>query len=125
MLKAIYRIFPQALALVSTVALAQDAAPAGAAPDPVKGLLLNLPVFLALFALFYFGLIRPQRAQQKKQMEFLQTLNRGDEVVTASGIIGTIRGLTDRVVTLEVSQGTEMKVLRSQIQAHLKDSIQA
>ncbi|MBS1983640.1 MAG: preprotein translocase subunit YajC, partial [Bdellovibrionales bacterium] len=100
---------------------AQEAAQTAAAPDPVKGLLVNLPIFLALFGLFYFGIVRPQKQQQKKQVEFVSSLGKGDEVVTQSGIIGTIRGLTDRVATLEVSPDTEIKVLRSQIQARLKD----
>ena len=111
------------LILASANAWAQDAAAQAPAPDPVKGLLLNLPIFVAFFGLFYFALIRPQKNQQKKQIEFMQSLNRGDEVVTASGIIGTIRGLTDRVVTLEVAPGTEIKVLRTQVQALLKDSL--
>lgn len=92
-------------------------------PDPMKELLINLPPILALFALFYFVILRPQRTQQKKQSEFLSKLNKGDEVLTASGIIGTISGLNDRVVTLEVSEGTEIKVLRTQIQCHLKDAL--
>jgi len=102
--------------------LAQEAV-APASPDPVKGLMLNLPIIAALFGLFYFGLIRPQKNQQKKHSEFLQGLNKGDEVITASGIIGTIRGLNEKIVTLEVSQDTEIKVLRSQIQSQLKDFV--
>lgn len=111
--------------LTASTVWAQDAgAPAAAQnPDPIKGLLLNLPIFLALFLLFYFGLINPQKKQAAKQAEFLSKLNRGDEVVTASGIIGTIRGLTDKVVTLEIAQGTEIKILRSQVQGALKDTV--
>lgn len=93
-------------------AQANDAAPA----SPTQALLVNLPFLLALFALFYFALIRPQRQQQKQHQEFVTTLTRGDEVVTAAGLIGKITGLTDKVATLEVSPGTEIKVLRSQIQ---------
>lgn len=106
--------------LFASAAQAQNAT--GGAPDPARGLLLNLPIFLALFGLFYFGVIHPQKNQQKKQQEFLSKLQRGDEVVTSSGIIGTVRGLTDRVVTLEVSPNAEIKILRSQVQGHLKDS---
>lgn len=91
--------------------------------DSGKGLLLQLPMLLALFGLFYFGMIRPQRNQAKQHAEFIAKLNRGDEVVTASGIIGTIRGLTEKVITLEVSQGTEIKILKTQIQGRLKDVV--
>jgi len=108
--------------LLILAAHAQSAAPAATQqPDPMKGLLLNLPIFAALFALFYFGIIRPQRNQQKKHQEFLKGLSKGQDVVTSGGIIGRISGITDRVVTLEVDEGTEIKILRSQVQGLIKD----
>ena len=114
-------LFVTAIALLGSLdALAQSEA---AAPDPMRGLLLNLPIFAALFALFYFGLIRPQRAQQKKLSAFLTQLQKGQEVITSGGIIGRVVGITDRVVTLEVAPGMEFKILRAQIQANLKDSL--
>lgn len=91
--------------------------------DPLKNLLVQLPPILALVALFYFVILRPQKNQQKRQSEFLSKLNKGDEVITASGIIGTIHGLNERVVTLEISAGTEIKILRSQIQGFLKEAL--
>jgi preprotein translocase subunit YajC len=110
-----------ALILIANEASAQAAA--APAPDGMKSILVNLPPILALFALFYFGMIRPQRNTQKKHLEFVQKLSRGDEVVTQSGIIGKVAGLTEKVVTLEVSPGTEIKFLRTQIQSSLKDSL--
>lgn len=104
-----------------THAVAQEAAvPATAAKAP-NSLLMNLPMIVLFVALFYFLIIAPQRKQQKQQQDFQKSLVRGEEVVTASGIIGKIAGLTDRVVTLEVAPGTEIRVLRSQIQAKLKE----
>jgi preprotein translocase subunit YajC len=104
------------LALFASLpAIAQDAAPA-VATSPMEGLLVNLPFLLAIFALFYFALIRPQKQQQKQHLEFVSSLGKGDEIVTSSGIIGKITGLTDKVATLEIAPGTEIKVLRAQIQ---------
>jgi preprotein translocase subunit YajC len=100
-----------------------DAAPAAAPASGMQGLLLQLPPILAIGALFYFVLIRPQRQQQQKHNEFLKKLERGEEVVTASGIIGTIVGLTDRVVTLDIAPGTEIKMLRSQVTGYLKEQV--
>ena len=105
--------------MLAQSAWAQNATP----PDAGKNILLQLPIFLALFALFYFVLIRPQKAQQQKHLEFVQSLSRGDEVVSSSGIIGTITGMTEKVVTLEIAPGTEIKLLRSQVQGRLKDTI--
>lgn len=114
------RLLPLALFIWAAPALAQ-AAP-GAAPDPLKGLLLNMPVFIGIFALFYFGMIRPQRQQQKQHGNFVSGLKRGDEIITSAGIIGTIRGLTERVISLEISEGTEIKILRSQAQGYFKEA---
>ena len=106
----------------STLAFAQEN-PAGAPPSPTQGLLLQAPIFVAIIALFYFGMIRPQRNQQKQHTEFLQKLGKGDDVVTTGGILGKIIGINDRVVTLDVSNGNELKVLRTQVQAYLKDAL--
>lgn len=111
--------FQKTLLITATTALpsalwAQQAAATPA--SPTEALLVNLPFLLALFALFYFALIRPQRQQQKQHLEFVSSLGKGDEVVTSSGMIGKITGLTDKVATLEVAPGTEIKILRAQIQ---------
>ncbi len=108
--------------LLSFQAFAQEA---GAAPSSGKSMMLQVPMLLALFALFYFGIIRPQRNQAKQHSEFVSKLSRGDEVITSSGIIGTIRGLTDKVVTLEIAPSTEIKILKSQVQSKLKDTLNA
>ncbi len=76
--------------------------------------------FLVIFSVFYFLVIRPQGKKQKEHQGFLTTLKRGDEVVTASGILGTIDGLTDLYVTLEVASNVKMKVLRTQIASSAK-----
>ena len=129
MSKKIFKVASRTLfsaLLVSASVWAQEAAPSaapGAAPDQMKGMLLQLPVFLAIFGLIYLGVIRPQRNLQKKQQDLVSSLKKGDEVVVSGGLIGTIRGLTDRVITLEIAPGTEVKVLRAQVQAYLKDTV--
>jgi len=112
-------VFATNLSLL-TLAAAQEAAAPVAAKAP-NSMLMNLPMIVLFVALFYFLIIAPQRKQQKQQVDFQKSLVRGEEVVTASGIIGKIAGLTDRVVTLEVAPGTEIRVLRSQVQAKLKE----
>lgn len=73
-----------------------------------------LPLII-IFAIFYFLLIRPQQKRAKDHRNFLDSLSRGDEVVTTGGLIGKITGLTDDVVTLEVADKVKVKVLRVQI----------
>jgi len=71
--------------------------------------------FVGMFAIFYFLIIRPQGKKMKDHEKMLGELKRGDPVVTSSGILGTIDGLNDLVVTLEIATGVKIKVLKKQI----------
>lgn len=71
--------------------------------------------FIFIFVIFYFLIIRPQAKRQKEQQKFISEIKRGDEVVTASGILGRIDGLTEQFVTLEIADGVKVKMLRNQI----------
>ncbi|OGP04381.1 MAG: preprotein translocase subunit YajC [Deltaproteobacteria bacterium GWA2_38_16] len=83
--------------------------------QPGGGLLeMALPLVLMVLV-FYFLLIRPQSKRTKEHQSLLKSLKRGDEVVTAAGIYGTIHGLTDTVVTLEVDNDVKIKIDRIQI----------
>ncbi|MEN8189767.1 MAG: preprotein translocase subunit YajC [Thermodesulfobacteriota bacterium] len=77
-----------------------------------------LPLIL-IFGVFYFLLIRPQQKQAKQHQQFLDDLKNGNKVITKGGIHGTITGLTDTTVTLEISNGVRIKVSRSAIGAPL------
>ncbi len=94
-------------------ALAMGPPPQGAegAPNPIMSF---LPLII-IFAIFYFLLIRPQQKRAKQHREFLDSLRRGDEVMTVGGLIGRIKGLTDEVVTLEIADNVKVKVARAQI----------
>jgi preprotein translocase subunit YajC len=82
------------------------AAPAGGA-----ALAQFLPLIL-IFVVFYFLLIRPQQKKAKEHREMLQNLKKGDQVITAGGIIGKIVGVTDDVLTLEIGENMRIKVSR-------------
>lgn len=98
--------------LILNFAHAQAAA---AAPAAQPSMLEMLVMPLGIILVAYFFILRPQGQKQKQQQKFISELKRGDEVITSSGIIGRIDGLTDAVVTLEVSDGVKVKMLRSQI----------
>ena len=80
-----------------------------------QGMLSMLFPILLMFVIIYFLIIRPQQKQQKQHKEMLAQLKRGDKVVTAAGILGTIANLTDGVVTLEVARNVHIRVLRGQL----------
>ena len=75
----------------------------------------TLIMFAAIFAIFYFLLIRPQRKQQKEHEEMVENLQKGDEVVTLGGIIGTIIHLDDDRFVLKTSDDTRIEVERGKV----------
>lgn len=68
-----------------------------------------LPLIL-IFVIFYFLLIRPQQKQRKQHGEMLKSLAKNDEVVTNSGIHGTIMNVKDTTVTLRVDDNVKIEV---------------
>lgn len=101
--------------LMMPMAYAQTAS--GGSPN----MLMQLFPILAMVFIFYFLMIRPQVKNQKKKQEFLSQLKRGDEVLTSGGIFGTIEGLTDKFVTLEIAEGVKIKILRDRVMAPVKE----
>ena len=92
-----------------------QAAPAG----PAGGELFQIVFLVGLFVLFYFIAIRPQRKRQKEHAEMVSALEKGNEVVTSSGILGKITALDDNYVVLTVSEKVELKFQRVHIHAVL------
>lgn len=80
------------------------------------GATTNILFIVALFAIMYFVMIRPQQKQMKEQQALLSALKKGDDVVTSSGILGKIWLVADKTVTLEVSSGVRFRILKSSIQ---------
>jgi preprotein translocase subunit YajC len=86
---------------------------AGATPQ-ADTLLTFLPM-VAIFVVFYFLLIRPQQKKQKEARAMLDALEKGNEVVTAGGILGRIVKLDEQYATVEIAPNTQMVVQRSAI----------
>lgn len=74
-----------------------------------------IPLILML-GIFYFILLRPQQQRAKKLKEMLSNIKKDDMVVTTGGIHGKITGLTDTIVTLEISQNPSVKIKLSRSQ---------
>jgi preprotein translocase subunit YajC len=91
---------------------------------PQQGSMLSMMApFAIVMLVMYFLMIRPQQKKQKQHQEMMSTLKQGDEVVTSAGIIGRIAGLSEKVVTLEVSDNVKLRVLKSQVNQIVKGSI--
>jgi preprotein translocase subunit YajC len=94
------------------------AAQAAAAPAGGPGLLSFLPM-LAIFAIFWFLMIRPQMKRAKEHRELVAKLQKGDEVITSGGLAGRIDDLGDSFVSVEVADKVSIKVQRGAITAVL------
>jgi preprotein translocase subunit YajC len=86
---------------------------------PAGGGMTTLFLMVAMFAVFYFLLIRPQQKRAKEHRLLISNLAKGDEVVTAGGMVGKVTDLSDNYVTVEVGDGVNIKVQRPAIQAVL------
>lgn len=78
-------------------------------------LLMSFAPLIAIFVIFYFLLIRPQQKQQKKTSQMLSTIRKGDQVVTRGGIYGTVVGIADSVLTVEIAENVKVKMNRDAV----------
>lgn len=88
----------------------------GASSDP--GFIGLLPIVL-MFVLLYFLMIRPQMKRAKEHKQMVEALQKGDEVITAGGVVGRISKMGDAYVTLEIAPNTEISVQRASVQTLL------
>jgi preprotein translocase subunit YajC len=99
---------PAALALAA-------ASPSQGSSQPPGNFLLIIAPYAAIFAVFYFLLIRPARQRQKDQAAMLDTLKPGDKVVCAGGIHGTVVGVADGVVQIRISDQVRIDVDKASV----------
>ena len=86
---------------------------AQAAPEG-NALMGMLPIIL-MFVILYFLMIRPQMKRQKEHRNLIAALAKGDEVVTAGGILGRVTKVADQFVTVEIATNTEITVQKSAV----------
>ena len=101
-----------------TTAFAQAAEPATKGNAPIW------PMMIALFAIFYFFIIRPQSKKQKETQSMLATVDKGARVITIGGIVGTIMSIKpankekasdEDIIVLKVGDNTKLEMIRSSI----------
>lgn len=98
--------------MLVTPAYAQTAGAAG------PSLIAQLPFFIAIFAIFYFLLIRPQQKKLKQHQAMVEALRRGDQIVTAGGLVGKVTKVRDDgEVEVELAPGVIVRVVKHTITA--------
>ncbi len=89
----------------------------GAAPaqqGSIMGMLFPLLIFVLIF---YFFIIRPQRKRDKQHNEMISAINRGDQIVTVGGFLGTVREVRDDTFQIEIAEGVRVRILKSAVQS--------
>lgn len=96
------------------LAFAMGTPPGGQATGS-QSAILNLVPLLLMFGIFYFLLIRPQQKKAREHRALLDTLKKGDQVVTAGGMHGKVTGIDGDVVTIEIATGVNVKFNKGHI----------
>ncbi len=79
----------------------------------------------AMLLVFWLFIIRPQSKKQREQKNFLGSLEKGDQVVTTSGILGKITKIEEEIITIEVGTKVYLRVTKSAISKELTDAVYA
>lgn len=83
-------------------------------------LISTLIMFGAIFAIFYFMIIRPQQKRAKEREKLLSNIEKGDKIITSGGVHATIVGIEEKTVLIEVAPNVKIKIERSAIGSVIK-----
>ena len=89
--------------------------------DGGSGLIANIVLFGSIILIFYFMIIRPQQKRAKERQAMIDSMKKGDKIITAGGIHGTIVAVEDKTVLLQIADNVKVKVERSTIGNILKE----
>jgi len=96
---------------MTTLLMLIGGTPEGAAPNPFA----QMVPFLLILVIFYFVLIRPQQKRVQEHTKFVDSLKKGDDVITESGLFGTVVGIDDGSVILKVAENVKIRYLKSKV----------
>ncbi|MGA0558869.1 preprotein translocase subunit YajC [Larkinella sp. VNQ87] len=85
----------------------------------------NIVLWVGIFVVFYFFMIRPQQKKQKDQKSFIENLKKGDSVVTIGGLHGKVYAVEGNTVTLEVDKGLKLTFEKTAISREATTKITA
>ncbi len=91
------------------------------AADPSSGIMNTIIMFGLMFLVLYFMIIRPQQKRQKDHQKMLGNLKKGDKVIAAGGMHGTIAGIDDKTLLVEISEKVKVKVERGSVSGIIKE----
>lgn len=97
------------------------------APPPGDGggggsLVSTLIMFGSIIAIFYFMILRPQQKKQKQMQQLIESLKKGDKVVMSGGLHGTVAGIDEKTVLVQVAENVKMKFEKAAVTTVLRDA---
>jgi preprotein translocase subunit YajC len=84
------------------------------------GMISTLIMFGAIFAIFYFMIIRPQQKRAKEREKMLSAIQKGDKIITSAGMHGTIVGIEEKTYLIQVSDNVKIKFEKSAVASVVK-----
>ncbi len=92
-----------------------------AAADPGTGIMNTIIMFGLMFLILYFMIMRPQQKRQKERQRMIDNLKKGDKVITSGGLHGTIAGIDDKTLLVEIADKVKVKVERGSVAGVTKE----
>jgi len=90
--------------------------------DAGPGLMSNVILFGSIIFIFYFMIIRPQQKRTKERQKMLDSMKKGDKVLTSGGIYGTVSGLDEKTVLVQIADNVKVKLDRGSITSIVSES---
>jgi len=85
------------------------------APGGIESILSSIVPFLLIIFIFYFLILRPQQKRQKERAKLLESIKKGDKIITAGGMHGLVEGLDDKTLLVKISDNVKVKMERSAV----------
>ncbi|MBS1518949.1 MAG: preprotein translocase subunit YajC [Bacteroidetes bacterium] len=85
------------------------------APGGMESILSSIVPFLLIILIFYFLILRPQQKRQKERAKLLESIKKGDKIITAGGMHGLVEGLDDKTLLVKISDNVKVKMERSAV----------
>ena len=83
----------------------------------------TLITFGLIFAFIYFLMVRPQKRARQEHERLVNAIDVGDEVMTTTGIFGTVRSVGDEEVSIEIAPGTQVRMLKRAIHSRVSEDL--
>jgi len=101
--------------LITVLAFIGGCIPAGNGEEGGTSILPMIIFLVIIFGLFYLVMVRPQRRRQKEHQTMVQELQKGDRVITAGGIYGTIETMNEESIVIKIESGATIRVARGSV----------